>query len=169
MLHSPDSEGRYPLSSKEYIAIRYVIVSLYELEQTMSALEDRVKTIQGGMKNYEILRNTMEQFEEQLLDTVPTKKLYALQQELRNSEVGVFTKWDQRKIKNAFCVDQDALLALLNRLIGYECWSCEKRGKDAKKCEILRTYLDCLHYVPEEMPPDGSCPMAGWTSVKTEE
>lgn len=170
MLSEKDQEGRYPLSGKEYDELRCLIVALNEVLK-VSNLTERIKTIPHGWRDFRLLCWLIDHFEDMLLDTVPTKKLMALKAELRNSKVALRVGWSGIPTPGVAHIDEKAFIQLLNMLVGMECWSCDKTGRDIKKCPIRNAYMDCLHYEPSpvEKRTDGLCEMAGWTSVVEEE
>lgn len=170
MLHEPDEEGRIPISGKEYNALRCLIVALNELEKTKDVLEPRIRTLANGWRDFRLMESMMSKVCDMILETVPTKKLLALREELRNSKITLTVGWAQTPAEGVAYVDEHAFIALLNRLISYECWNCDRKGKDVKRCEIRNAYMNTLHYepAPEEIPKDGSCIMAGWSNVEIE-
>ena len=47
------------------------------------------------------------------------------------------------------------------KVVGYECFCCEKAGKDARRCQLRRDIEATYHY---DYPDDGKeCPFAGMT------
>lgn len=156
-----------PLNGREYDALRHVIIAVDQLAKNPEALKKRLKTIPNGYRNYRCLEYWAHKVADDLMETIPTNKLLALDKELKNSKICLMTKWAQVPTEGVCQVPENAFIALLNTLIQYECWTCEKKNADVKHCAIRKTYLDCLHYepAPEDMPKDGSCIMAGWDHV----
>ena len=166
-----DEEGRYPLSGREYNDLRSLLIAFNEVIGREENLLERLRKIPNGLRDYRLIKTKMSKLEDDILDTVPTKKLLAFKNELENSKIVLTSKWTPVPQEGIVHLREDAFLALLNRLISYECWSCDKKGRDVKKCPIRQTYLDCLHYepAPDEIPKDGSCVMTGWMSVQVDD
>lgn len=48
MLHAPDSEGKYPMTGKEYTALLRIFATETALVETEPVLRDRLRTIPNG-------------------------------------------------------------------------------------------------------------------------
>lgn len=168
MLGQPDEDGRYALSGKEYNSLRHLIVALDQMVKEEESLTERLRTIPNGLRDYRMLRVVMDHLMDKIFDTIPTKKLVALQKELDNSKIALTVKWASTPTEGVAYVKENAFVNLLNMLISMECWSCDKKNKEVEKCPIRQAYFDCLHYglSPDQVPQDGSCALAGWTSVR---
>lgn len=165
MLKPKDAEGKIPLTGSEYDELRHIIIAFNELHSRIGAMKERLQTLPMGWCNARMIDVRMEKLVDQILSTVPTKKLQAFRDELRNSKIVLTVGWDAKKDDCTAYLPEKSLIALLDMLIRRDCWDCELKGKAAKKCPIRTTYLDCLHYEADREPADGSCEMAGMNSI----
>ena len=162
--------NRWPMTGKEYDNMRQVIVAVDELAKAPTHLKKRLQAIPHGWRNYKLAMYWMEKLCDDLLDTVPEEKLVSFQTELKNSKICLITKWAPVATEGVCQIPEAGFLALMERLIYMECWSCERKGADVRKCPIRKICLDCLHYEPgpDQKPKDGSCFMAGWDHIVME-
>lgn len=171
MLREPDEDGRYMLSGREYSALQMVLAATSCLEQT-SELIPRIKKIPNGYRDYQMIRKRLLQLSEAILCTVPYKKLVAIREELKFMKVktfygGILGKQDHGM---AF-VQTDAMVDILNMIVGMECLLCTKTGKDVKRCPVRQVMNTLMPYEldPSADPKDGTCQMAGRTNIVDEE
>lgn len=172
MKTKPDADGRYPLTGREWNAIRCIQCAMNEVDVCQETLKDRLRLTKHGWRFLRIALGMMEKVCDMLYETIPAKKLIAMREEIRHSQIRLCVKGaDNQMPPGVIYIDEMAFIRMMNRLINQECWACEKRGKDVKRCEILRVIEDVLHYEsdPAELPKDGSCELAGCSSILKEE
>lgn len=160
-MHKPDEMGRYPLSSNEYMGIRHLMAAIDALSKYDDALHDRLKLIKGGWRDYKMLHSVAYKLFQNLLHTIPYKKLKAMREEIRTSvcEVRVNAASVNRDL-NLTVVDVDALKDLANMAAERECFMCSKSLHEGKKCPIYNAITACTLYVPDG-DGKGACPLAG--------
>lgn len=160
-----DKDGRFPLSGREYYALRELFAAVDGFARSAKDLEKRVRTIPGGYRDLQMLRAVSAKLMGNILGTVPQKKLAQIRRELENSEMLIRVKPVNPKKgeyeDNLTYVPQQALERICRKAIELECFCCEKKGREAKKCklrnDIQETYM--FDY------PDGGkeCPFSGAT------
>lgn len=164
MLHEPDEDGKRMLSGREWDAIRRLQVSLDSLSRSIHLMEDRLKIIPNGWRDIHMLLKRTQMLLNDIYETVPTKHLWMMQREIEHSEIRLTVHGaDSSLPPGVVYVDEKAFLAMLDKIIQMDCWACEKKGKDVKRCEIRKVLFDCLQYGPDasNKPKDGSCELAG--------
>lgn len=116
-----------------------------------------------------MLRSVMSKLSEKLLTTVPTKKLIAIDREVRSVRIQLKIGPDAAPRSNdqVIYVNESAFLALLDQIVAMNCMLCDKTGKDVKRCPWLQLIDDCLPYSPDpdQDPADGTCQIAGRTTI----
>lgn len=166
-----DEDGRIPLTGREYNALRCVIVAWNELDACSEALHERLNTIPHGWRDMRLAQSLITKLKNELYETIPYRKLRGIQTEIHNSRIVLTVKGADRRIQDGVTyIDQESFVRIINRCIAMDCWCCEKRGKDVKRCEILRLVTDILHYEsdPGECPKDG-CELQGVSYITLEE
>lgn len=170
MLRDPDTDGRYPLSGREYEALQMIMAAAHCLEKTSELLPRLKKVIPYGYRDYQMIKKRLIQLTEAILVTVPNKKLIGIQEELKFLKVKTFYGGILgRQEKGMAFVQADAMLNLLNEVAGMNCLLCEKNGKKVKQCPIREIYNNLFPYDMDsaEDPEDG-CQMAGRGSIYDE-
>ena len=74
MLHAPDSEGKYPMTGKEYTALLRIFATETALVETEPVLRDRLRTIPNGWRDFKMIIRRLGDLSSDILDTVPLKK-----------------------------------------------------------------------------------------------
>ena len=167
MLREPDSDGRYPLSGREYEALQMIMAAASCLEKT-SELVPRLKKIPQGYRDMQMIKKRLLQLTDALLVTIPMKKLVSIREELKFLKLktfygGILGKQDHGM---AF-VQADAMLHILDKMVGYECMPCMQTGKAIKQCPVRELLNELWPYEmdPDDDNKDGTCQMAGRTGL----
>lgn len=160
-----DKDGRSPLSGREYYALRELFAAVDGFNRTAQELENRVRTVPGGLRDLRMLRSVSAKLMGNILGTVPVKKLAQIRRELENSEMLIRVKPVNPKKDeyedNLTYVPQQALERICRKAIELECFCCEKKGREAKKCQLRNDIQETYMF---EYPDDGKeCPFAGAT------
>ena len=148
-MNGGQAEERWPLSGREYFAIRQLFAIVSSYEHSMTQLEKRAKAIPGAWRDLKMLSAKSENLIAALLRTVPANKLQQIQRELGSTTVTVEVKGaaNSKLERGAFqYVPCEALETLIQHMIDWECFSCEKCGKEAKKCPYRETIEACFPY-----------------------
>lgn len=153
-----DENGKYPLKMREYGSL----LTLFGMSVLLDGdkLKERLQTIPNGWRDMRLIVSLLDKVKDELLSTVPDKKLRAIQTELRHSVCEL--KINPPTVHSSGCVyvNQEALVKLADRAIDTECILCEKSSKECLKCELYNAINDCFPY---ETMREGAeyCPFAG--------
>lgn len=158
----PDQDGRYPLSEREYRALRKIFGLVTALLEAQPDLEARCRDIPGGWRDLRMLCAVSQGLMAKILRTVPKRKLGAIYQELDHTYTDVRVSYGKPQEGTQYTwIPAAALETIRRQAIAVECYCCDKQGKDAKRCLLRQALLDTYH---DEVPPptDGrGCPFAG--------
>lgn len=166
-----DEKGCYKLSGKEYMELLHLFAASSTLKYNEPHLKERLQLIPNGWRDYRMLCVRIDKLLEKILKTVPTKKLYAIRKDLRSVKMRVVMSDEAsttvRDGSGVVSVNEDALISMLNLIVQMECMFCDKKGSKAKNCPYLKMIEDVIPYDhdPGLDPEDGSCQLAGRTSV----
>ncbi len=144
-----NGEDRWPLSGREYFAIRQLFAIMSAYEHSITQLEKRAKAIPGAWRDLKMLSAKSENLIADLLSTVPANKLQQIQRELGSTTVTVEVKGaaNSRLERGSFqYVPCEALEVLIQHMIDWECFTCEKCGKEAKNCKYRKVIEACFPY-----------------------
>lgn len=156
---------RFPLSGREYYALRELFGVVSTFNNCAGELDKRVRSIPEAYRDYRMIQSVAEKLVRKLLTTVPKNKLVQISKELKYTRIVVEVKPEitpSRDDGNLLTyVPQRALERIMEKVVGYECFCCEKAGKDARRCQLRRDIEATYHY---DYPDDGKeCPFAGMT------
>jgi len=174
MIRQIDADGRAKMTGKEYQALLRLFAAISALKEVGPVLWDRLALV-GGMArcNYKNAERKLDDICNQILGTVPTNKLIAMQRELKAVKVYLRIGPDAAPHgqDQVIYVDEGAFLRLLDQIVGMNCLLCEKTGKEVKRCEWLKLIEDVLPYGPDPEldPADGTCQIAGRSTIIDEE
>lgn len=171
MLYESDEDGKYKLTRAEYSAVLSMMCVVDIMVHESTRLEERIKLLPYGLRDYKMIIKRLEQLAEDILSTVPIKRLRAIREELKYMEIRATLKGvTGDKGGGIVCVNTDELMAVIDEIVSMRCLLCEKRGKDIKRCKYLHIIEDCLGYAhdPREDPADGSCQFAGRITLAEE-
>lgn len=164
-MNKPDKNGRYSLSGREYYALRELFAAVDGFNRNAQELEKRVRTIPNGYRDLRMLQSVSAKLMQDILETVPVKKLAQIRRELENSEMILRVKPVNPKENeydyNLTYVPQQALERICRKAIELECFCCEKKSREAKKCQLRKDIQDTYMF---DYPNNGkACPFAGAT------
>lgn len=167
MIRKPDEDGRYPLSMREYEALRTIFGCVNALDDDHETLKARCKLFKGGWRDLRMLAAVSKRLMEKLLCTVPRKKLLTIQRELQHTICEVKIKPIAAPHReNMVCVSEDAMIRVCNRAMQDNCYLCDKTHKEAKRsCELYRDVQACFPY---DFNESTDCPFAGMSGLRTE-
>lgn len=173
MIQQIDKDGRARMTGKEYQALLRLFAAISALKEVDPILWDRLGLLSMGKCDYRNARKKLERITDDLLGTVPTNKLLAMQRELKAVKVYLRIGPDAAPHgqDQVIYVDEGAFLRLLDQIVGMHCLLCEKTGRDVKRCEWLKLIEDVLPYGPDPEldPADGTCQIAGRSTIIDEE
>ena len=133
----PDNE-RPPLSYREYSALRQLFGMVVGWDEKGSELRQRLKLVPHGWRDARMLAAVSSRLLDGLLGTIPVKKLVMIRKELDNTWCEVTVRNSIAPVKKEMFtyVEQETLERVTDRAMELECMFCEKRGKDARKCQL---------------------------------
>lgn len=166
MWKKPDEDGRYPLSYNEYQALRAIFGAKNALEQTHKQLEQRVRLIPGGWRDFKLIMAVLDKLLNAVLRTIPAKKLVQIRSELSRTicEIklqGVTGGLPDDKLLTV--VPQGALETVVNESMTMKCFACERC--DYKRCELFKAIDSLYNY---DFPKTKTCPLADLTVIPEE-
>lgn len=162
-----DADGRFHFSQREYYATRELFGIVSTFNKCAGELERRVREIPGGWRDLRLITTLSEKLLSNILKTVPLKKLAVIKKELNSTEVIVSVRNDVARPTQADTdgftyVSQRALERITQRVVDFECFCCDKKGADAKHCQ-LRKDIEATYIFDYPCPAKKECPFAGMT------
>ena len=160
-----DADGRFHFSEREYYATRELFGIVSTFNRCAGELERRVREIPGGWRDLRLIQTLSEKLVVGILQTVPRKKLAAIKRELYNTEVLVNVRRDvarpaQGEEDGFTYVPQRALERITQCAVNFECFCCEKKGTEAKRCQLRRD-IEATYMFEYDCPAGQACPFQG--------
>ena len=166
MISKPDADGRYPLSGREYGALKTIIAAVNSLET--DELNSRCELCENALGDLNTAKYLLRKTMDALLETVPVKKLIAIRKEMGNTFCVLRTNPIGDVTNRTVYVDQPSMVRLMERAISMECFMCEKSAKECERCPLFRDLSACFPYELVE-PGDTICPFAGVSKLQLED
>lgn len=143
-----DADGRIPLSAREYVAIRAIFAAIDSLTREHEQLERRAKGVKNCWRDLRLLVVLAEKVLNELLKTVPTKKLLQMQKDLKNTVCRIETRGAVGHKEDGFMfVPEDSAIKLCQMAMKLNCFGCDKTHKEAKReCEMYKAIQDIFVY-----------------------
>lgn len=168
-----DADGRFHFSQREYYATRELFGIVSTFNKCAGELERRVREIPRGWCDLKLIMALAEKLLGNILRTVPLKKLAVIKKELSSTEVIVSVRNDvappAKTDTDGFTyVSQRALERITQRVVDFECFCCEKKGADAKHCQLRRD-IEATYMFDYPCPAKRECPFAGMTFGGTDD
>lgn len=161
-----DGDGKYKLSGREYYGLLCMVGAINEMELHGGYLKERLRKIPNGWRDYRLAQSLLASLFPAVLRTIPGRKIRAIEQEIRHAkiklEINPVTIGD---FDGVTYIEQQALMDAVNYIIGMNCFMCELRGADVKRCKV-RKLLDSMMHYNVDPNPDGSCPCEGVLEVE---
>ena len=164
-----DQDGHYPLMSREWMQLKTLFTAVMEMEGAQNVLKERMQLTPGVWQRFRTAQSFMKYVEEEILKTIPSKKLIAMSHEMHNTEIIFRSKNAPTQLKNIVYVEKECFETLVNRCVAQDCFACEKTMRQARKCEIRTAIMDCLHYEIPRSGDDEECEFAGMYAMPTED
>ena len=159
-----NSEDRsIPLTEKEYYAIREYFGFVSAIQKYGSILKRRAEKTDRTWELIERISRDAETVLHNLLITIPVAKLQLIRRELPNIRVTVETipEHGRRKKSDEYAyVPTKDLETLIQKTIDWNCFACEKTGREIEQCPI-RKAVEAVY--PFRLPGDStkSCKFSG--------
>lgn len=156
----PDADGRIALSGREYTALRAIYGAVNALELYHGELERRCRGIKYGWRDLRCLVKLSERVLEEVLRTVPTKKLMQMKKDLEHTVCEVKTQGVVGQSQDDYMyVSDQKIVDLCKAATNITCFGCGIAQKDAKRhCQLYRTIQEVFPYDFDEN--GAGCPFA---------
>lgn len=159
-----DEDGKLPLSNKEYMSLQMVIASMDSLDQETPRLERRAKLAGGSTwRDLRMLTAVAAKVFRSLMGTIPLRKLRLVQEEIRRTEIIVNVRpphgLPQAKGVQYTAVPVESLEWMIDRVLKWECFACQREGKEQKSCPF-RQRLETMYTFDLPDLRQGECPFA---------
>lgn len=156
-------EERWHLSDKEYYALRQMFGFAGQLQAVEPFMEKRLRKIPGGWRDWRLLEAVSEKLLGEITRTIPLNKLQMIMRELKMTQVRVEVRrvTDQSNTDVGTYVSQEALDRIAQKAADAECFACEKRGADARNCQLRKDFEDLVHYGFPKVQNKQPCHFAG--------
>ena len=166
MWKEPDAEGRYSVSYREYQAIRALFGTQNSLIFAQKDLEQRLKVVPDGWRDFRLVYSVLEKLLTRLLKTVPSQKLLTMKRELENTYCEVKMKGAVGPVEGDLLrvVRQEDLEKIVDSAMEMNCYMCERC--DYKKCPLYQAIQGAYHY---DFPKAKTCPLSGETTLRKDE
>lgn len=165
MLREPDKDGKVPLKSYEWIGLKCIWAAQSVLECDNDKLEERLKAmVPNGWRDLRMITLRLRKILDQLVDTIPTNKLYSIKSEMLNTEMRILSRGPSNGVQNIVHLSTTEMKDLINLLINRECMLCDKTADQGKRCPIFKAITNCMHYELDEST-SGSCQLCGIEKV----
>lgn len=163
---NPDAEGRYPVSYAEYQAIRALFGSQNSLINAQKSLENRIRSIPGGWRDFRLVYSVLEKLLSAILRTVPSQKLLSMKRELNDTVCEVKMKGVSGPVEGDLLrvVPQKDLETVCNAAMDFRCFACDRC--DYKKCNLYQSIQALYHY---DFPKSKTCPLSDETLLTKED
>lgn len=159
MIGRPDAEGKYPLSGNEYYAVREIFAVISAFESSMGYLRDRAKLTPGTWRDMNLVLKLSQKIIDVLLRSIPTKKLVQIKSDISRTVVSVEVRQPHAtgapKDPDFVCIPAPTLDYLIGIVMDIECFACERRGREIKKCPIRPAIEDTFPFEIPEPENDG--------------
>lgn len=164
MLSRPDQDGRYALSMREYESLRTLFAAISALD--CRPLKERCDLIPGTWDALTKAKDELFKQMENILNTIPARKLVMIQNELHHSVCKIEVKGPATNADPDYVyIPRQSQINLLQRAIQMDCLLCDKNVKECKKCSLYKEIDSCFPYLLEE-PNDTLCPFAGVSKLE---
>lgn len=153
----PDEYGRIHLSGNEYKAIRAIYAAVDALSREHGQLERRCRGYKNGWRDLRCLVVLSEKVLNDILKTVPSKKLIQMQKDLKHTICRVETKGVVGMKEDGYMfVPEDSMIAMCEMAMKINCFGCNKTHKEAKReCKLYKELTNIFAYSFEDTP---DCP-----------
>ena len=145
-------------NAREIQAIEYLAAIDCQLIASQKQLENRLKQIPNGWRDYRLATTRIERVLDAVYETLPEKTLKHLYRLSTNGEVVIRPKSITKRPDDVQIVGTDDLKMLINVAMASECAVCMKDIREQKRCK-LRKALECIAPA-KELPANGLCAYA---------
>lgn len=153
-------EERYPISYREYTALRQLfgIAHLWNLKG--HDLEKRLKKIPNGWRDARMIQTIAEKLLVKVLGTVPLTKLEQIKKELDNTFLEVTVKnlvSGEPHGSSYTYVETKTLERVTDKAMEISCAFCQNRGKEVRDCQLRKDIERLYNWDFPQVGKDGEC------------
>lgn len=157
-----ETTERQPLSAMEYYSLRLIFGLVSGLDTHAHDLERRLKTIDGGWRDWRMLLTVGEKLMRKILATVPEKKLRMISLELKHTTCEVKVHGPSDADPNMYTyVPQAEMDRVCGKAVEAECYMCEKLGGNARACQLRKDIMSLYMFDLPKIQNKQPCYFAG--------
>ena len=145
-----------PANAREIHIIEYIACLDQQLNVAQGILEDGLRKIPNGWRNFRLAQATTEKVVDAIYGTLPEKTIRHMQGLNQHGEVVIRKKPMVPLGDDAQFVLPEDLKVLINTSIAAECAMCLRNKQEQKKCKLRRALQDIAP--TEALAHDGLCP-----------
>lgn len=148
--HAPMVKGEEKVraNAKEGDAIKILCGIFSVFQDSMPAMERRLKSIPGGWRDLKMLSAVTYKLMEKIFITMPTDQLESLRKALDSLKVSIKYSPLSSVQDGDIAVRVEHLDVVMNAAHEGKCWFCSNNHLEARKCK-LRAVLDALSFCDE--------------------
>lgn len=155
------SDGeRYPISYREYVALRQLFGITHIWDEKGHDLEKRLRQIPNGWRDARMIHMVSEKLLIKLLGTVPEKKLEQLKKELNNTYLEVTVKnlvTGEPHGSSYTYVETKTLERVTDKAMEINCAFCQKKGKEVRDCQLRKNIERMYNWDFPQVGKDEEC------------
>lgn len=145
-------------NAREVHIIEYMAGLHCQLANGQKILEDRLRSIPNGWRDFRLAMTTTERMLDKVYETLPAKTLKHMQRLCDLGEVVIRPKPAIKLPGDVQIVPTDDLKLLINKAMGAECGMCIKDARQQKKCSLRKAMMQIAP--PDNLRKDGLCTYA---------
>ena len=148
MRQDTNDPTRYKLAAKEY----YALLQFFGMTSTFSVLEDilklKLQKIPNGWRDYRMLNEVCAKLLDKILATIPGDKLAQIKNELGHTkcEIRVESPVVSTTKTMYTYIPEKVIDRIVEHAMSTECFMCEKRGAEARGCQLRKDLEACYHW-----------------------
>lgn len=136
-----------PMRGDEMATMEKLVAFEAVLKTGNKNLEQRIKSIDGGWREYRVALSAIDRLLPKLYETMTSKHLRNIENMLRHGRVVIRVNAAASETDYTLAAEDD-LETIINAAMGSECALCLKEGADAKRCELRKALINIC-------PPEG--------------
>lgn len=154
----PDEQGRRMPNRQENALMLDLMLVRNTLARNSEAARERLKASPHGWRDLRLLWYLVNKVQEELLSTVPDKRIAYYNQMARHGQVIIDIPGPIPRGRHILITD-DHLAAITEAAMRGECALCLKEGKEAQRCPIRQALMEVAP--PAEISSGGKAWWAG--------
>lgn len=150
------------LNGREYATLKQFWAAMDLLGNLEYGLGKRLAKVPGGIRDLRMMVTVSERLFQKMLWSIPQSRLQKIQREMPHYELAIYmtgaTVHDVNE-RDHCIVGTKALRELMKSACSYECFTCMKCGKEARRCKLYKALTDALPY-DTKFDTENICPFA---------